>query len=366
MASFNRQQVAALSRYFQIDVVAPVPWQQKLKQRPFPGQGEVGPVKTWHPTFFYTPGTLRRFYGTFYLRSIVSCVKELTRAHSYSAIYGSWLFPDGWACARLAQELGVPLYLKVHGTDVNRLAQGDPVTKKSLWAVSRACKVFCVSQALKAKLLDLGADADRLEVVYNGVDAETFFPQPMATAREKLGVDHADPLLLYVGNLKATKGFGELASAFAKLRATPGGTSAHLAIVGEGEFGAELRRRLAYLGELDNVTFLGSLPLAQVALWMNAGDLLCLPSYNEGVPNVVLEAFACGCPVVATEVGGIPELLAPGRDLTLVPPRNVAALADAILGVLSRRQEMLPADGRQVGSWDDNAAAISSMMKNFL
>lgn len=366
MASFNRQQIEALSRYVDIDVVAPVPWQEKLQKRPFPAMGRVGSVESWHPTYFYTPGSFRSFYGNFYLRSIAGCVKELVRRHRYAGIYGSWLFPDGWASARLAEELNLPLFLKVHGTDVNRLGNGNQVSRRSLWAVSKACKVFCVSRALRDKLLELGAEADRLEVVYNGVDFGTFFHVAMARARERLGIDHAGPLLLYVGNLKAAKGLGELANAFAQLRKSPEGGGARLAIVGGGDFGTELRQRLGQLGVMEHVSFIGSLPLDQVALWMNAADLLCLPSYNEGVPNVVLESLSCGCPVVATAVGGTPELLGPGRHLTLVPPRNVEALVGAILAALTHRQQPKSTVDQPVASWDDNAKAIYSMMKDWL
>lgn len=364
MASFNRQQVQALSNYFKIDVVAPVTWQTKLQKRPFPFYGKAGSLDSYHPTYFYTPGILRSVYGYFFAQSIRSCVKRLLQKKSYQAVYGSWLYPDGWACAKLAKRLEVPLFLKVHGTDVNQLEPGTAVTKRSLWAISQAKAVFCVSHALKDRLVALGASADNLHIVYNGVDTTIFHPVPQSEARKSLGVAPELPLILYVGNLKETKGLSDLAAAFKQVQSKRELSGSHLVVIGKGPYGAGLRSELERLGVCSNVNFLGSQPLEKIALWMNAADLLCLPSYMEGVPNVLLEAFACGTSVVATSVGGIPELQRNDRVLKLVPARDVNALVDAMFFSLSCRTEGLV--DPSVTSWDDNAEKLFSYMAEYL
>lgn len=360
MASFNRQQVQALSNYFDIDVIAPVSWQVKLKNRPFPFHGKLESVNSCHPTYFYTPGSLRSLYGYFFSKSIQSCVNRLIGEKSYHAIYGSWLYPDGWACAKLAKRLGVPLFLKVHGTDVNQLEPGATVTERSLWAVEQAQAVFCVSQALKERLIELGASAEKLHVVYNGVNTSIFYPVPQADVRKQLGVGLDEKLILYVGNLKETKGLGELGAAFQQVRSRAELAGSRLIVVGQGAYAAKFQSELERLGVLPKVSFLGSLPLDQVAAWMNATDLLCLPSYMEGVPNVILEAMSCETPVVATSVGGIPELAIDGSDLTLVNPFSVSSLIE---GLVDRAK----GGGRMkapqfIGSWQENANSIVQIM----
>lgn len=364
IASFNLQQILALSSNFNIDVVAPVAWQSKLRKRPFPSYSTFGSVKTFHPTYFYTPGILRNLYGHFFEKSIRSCVACLLQKKNYQAVYSSWLYPDGWASAKLANRLGLPLFLKVHGTDVNQLKPGTAVTKRSLWAASQAKVVFCVSQALKDRLVALGAAADNLHVVYNGVDTAIFHPVPQSEVRMTLGVPPEVQLILYVGNLKKNKGLRELAAAFKKIQDSGEHSGSHLVVIGKGPFGFGLRSDLEKYGVIGKVSFLGSLPLEKIAKWMNAADLLCLPSYMEGVPNVLLEAFACGTSVVATSVGGIPELSRNGRRLTLVPAGDANALANAIISSLSCRTDGFVESA--VSSWNDNAEKLISHMAEYL
>jgi len=363
MASFNRQQIVALSHYFDIDVVAPVPWQTKVKKKKIPSKSEVNSIVSYHPTYFYTPGTLRELYGYFFYWSIHSCVKKLFKKKDYHAIYGSWLYPDGWACAKLAKELGVPLFLKVHGTDVNQLQPGSAVTHKSLEAVAQSKAVFCVSQALKKRLIELGADADKLHVVYNGIDKSIFYPTSQIESRKTLGCSLREYILLYVGNLKQTKGLGELAVAFKQVLECHQFNDARLMIVGHGAYESTLKSKLNNMGIMDRVEFLGSLPLEMIAKLMNAVDLLCLPSYMEGVPNVVLEAIACGTPVVATSVGGIPELQQYNVQMSLVPPQEIDALTGAIISRLSCTNEIFNLSARNVDSWQDNATKVARFIE---
>lgn len=364
MASFNRQQIQALSHYFNIDVVAPVSWQAKIKQRPFPSLYHLGTIECHHPTYFYTPGVARNLYGQFFLRSISSCVDHLLKKKQYAAIYGSWLYPDGWACAKLANHFNLPLFLKVHGTDVNQLTPGSSMTKKSIWAVAQAKKVFCVSQALSNRLVELGADNHKLQVLYNGVDTNIFHSIKQSEARTALAIDHDEPIILYVGNLKTTKGLHELAEAFSLIQRNKKNPSCRLVIVGQGPYESRLRAEVKHLNISSKTCFLGSLSLEKIALWMNTANLLCLPSYMEGIPNVLLEAFACKLPVVATSVGGIPELKHTGNTLKLVPPRDVAALANAIVSSLDCQPDYIKKP--RIVSWQDNASMLFSCMGKYI
>src|SRR6185312_3190815 len=131
--------------------------------------------------------------------------------------------------------------------------------------------------------------------LYNGVDTSIFHPETRAGSRAKLGLSTYAPLLLFVGNLKASKGCLDLLEAFpALLAAQP---LARLIYVGTGAARAALLERAKALGCLDHVEMAGAVAHDELGDWFRAADLLCLPSHNEGVPNVVLEAMASGTPV---------------------------------------------------------------------
>jgi glycosyltransferase involved in cell wall biosynthesis len=358
MASYNRQQIQALTEYAQIDVIAPMPWPIRLKNGAQQACYINNDVVVYHPIYYYTPRIFREQYGQFFYLSIKATVKNLFKKHKYDIIFSSWLYPDAWASGRLAQKYGVPLFVKVHGSDVNLLQPGSVITNKSLSVVEQAKKVFCVSRALKARLVSLGASEDKLHVLYNGVDKSIFYPMEKARIRRKINVLEDEYLVLFVGNLKKEKGLGELLAAFKQVKAEI--PHSRLVIIGTGTFKNKLEQRISALELGDSVHFLGSQSLTVIAQWMNAASVLCLPSYMEGVPNVVLEAFACGTRVVATEVGGVPEVDSKRSLLQLVPPRDWQELARTLseIGVSSAPV----VEPYKVSSWKENVKELFAML----
>jgi glycosyltransferase involved in cell wall biosynthesis len=354
-AAFNYQQLESLRDYFEIDIIAPIPWTDLVTKCCKRSLGGTAANNIYHPVYWYPPGGLRTTYGICYYHSIHGLVRQLLLRNRYDLIYSSWLYPDGWAAVRLAMESELPVFVKVHGTDVNRLVAGSALTKKSLSVAHSACKVICVSQALRDRLLGLGCEPDKLVVVYNGVNRDIFRPRPRNAACRELGVDPALKLILFVGNLIKEKGLWELISAFRLLDAA----DTHLAIIGVGPYENVLRRLIAQLPHPEKVHLLGSQPLEQVALWMNAASVLCLPSYMEGVPNVVLEALASDTPVVSTSVGGLPELVNKSSSLFLIEPRTVNPLVEALRQNLIRG--IRPVDSSFINSWQDVATQLTEI-----
>ena len=126
-------------------------------------------------------------------------------------------------------------------------------------------------------------------------------------------------------------------------------------MVGQGPFRETLARRVAVAGYRRPRDSAGTLRRAGIAQWMRAADVFCLPSYSEGCPNVVVEALACGRPMVATNVGGIPELVKEACGL-LIPPRDAAALRRALDTALSKQWDSAEIARTSTRSWDTVAA----------
>jgi len=221
----------------------------------------------------------------------------------------------------------------VHGSDVKLLNQYPARLRRTADALKAADGVIAVSRDLVNQVSALGVDSQKVRLIYNGVDASVFRPGLKNEARERLGESGDSPLLLFVGNLFPVKGLDVLLNAFADLITdTP---SARLVIVGQGHLREALERQAAGLGIGSQLNFLGPLPQERLADWYRAADLFVLPSRSEGVPNVLLEASACSCPWVASNVGGIPEIAQFGQCL-LVPPENPMEVARGIRDVLGR------------------------------
>jgi len=195
-----------------------------------------------------------------------------------------------------------------------------------------------VCSALVDVLRDWGVDESRLRVLRNGVDLQRFQPEPQAQARQALGLglelgETAGPLLISVGHLVERKGNHLIVQAMPAIRRSH--PQARLLIVGEGEERPALERLVAQLGLGDAVTLTGAVPNEQLARWYSAADALVLASSREGWANVLLEAMACGTPVVATRIWGTPEVVTGPAAGVLVDDRSAPALAEGVQRLLA-------------------------------
>ena len=258
------------------------------------------------------------------------------------------VYPDGYAAVRIGRALKVPVVLKAIGSDLNRIA--DPLCGAfTRSALRHADLVATVSHDLRNTACSLGADPTRSEAILNGCDTTVFYPQDRAAARQFLGLDPTAETIVYVGRLDVRKGLIELIAATAQLCLKR--PTLRCYFVGEGPDRPALLEAIASHNAAW-ITLIPPCPTAQVARWMAAADLVTLPSYREGCPNVVIEALAAGRPLVATNVGGIPELMddACGR---LIPPKDVPALALALEEVLDHTWSAAAISSKHNRSWSD-------------
>jgi glycosyltransferase involved in cell wall biosynthesis len=250
----------------------------------------------------------------------------------------------------------VPSVVKVHGSDLNLVAKVRSVRAQLAHLMPRATRLVAVSRPLKNELVTLGADAEKVAIVGNGVDHAVFHPRGRELSRRALGLSPEGKLIVYVGRIVREKGLFELIEAMARV---PDGVS--LALVGDGAARAECERAAESIGV--RVRFAGARPLEEIPLWLGAADVFALPSWNEGTPNVLLEAFACGRRVVVTDVGGIPDLMTDAALGEMVPVKDANALAAALT-----RQAFADDAPQRVaaltarGGWDESARKLHQVL----
>lgn len=210
--------------------------------------------------------------------------------------------------------------------------------------LERSDKIIAVSANTKEELLEsYNVNASKVQVIYNGVDAGKFKPaNEKDRVKREMGFN-SDKVVLYVGRLYSRKGLSTLLRAapiilqkFRKVKFVISGKSFH----GEEE---KLKTLASRLGVEKNVLFYGYIPDEKLPKLYQAADIFVLPSIYEGMPFTLLEASASGLPVVATRVGGIPEVVSDGENGFLVSPLDIKGLAERILYLLenpSRAHEM--------------------------
>jgi glycosyltransferase involved in cell wall biosynthesis len=266
-------------------------------------------------------------------------------------ILSYYVYPEGYAAISVGKRLGVPVILGAIGSDINRIPDriSALLTRKAL---REASFVLAVSEHLRDQAIRLGASPERTRAVLNGCDTSVFRLADRAAARAALGLDAESEVLVFVGWIAPTKGLRELMDAVMRLRVSH--PRLQLFCIGEGAFQAELEAGAIDADLADRIRFLGWRTSLEVASWLAAADVFCLPSYAEGCPNSVIEALACGRPVVATNVGGIPELVNSESGI-LVAPRDSEALAEALNEALSRRWDEPGISQRFQRGWDQVA-----------
>jgi glycosyltransferase involved in cell wall biosynthesis len=268
-----------------------------------------------------------------------------------------WLYPEGYATVAVARRLGIPAVVGSIGSDLNRIA--DPASRwLTRLAMKRAAFVVTKSEHLRQQAIRMGINARKVRTVRNGCDPSVFHLADRSAARAKLAVDDEAELVLFVGRLDPAKGIVELLEAFASLASRR--PKLRLVYVGDGPGGEQLRRKAKDLALEDRIILIGACPSHKVAQWLAAASVLALPSYNEGYPNVVIEALSCGRPVIATNVGGILELVNEKSGI-LVAPRDSRALADAIETAMERNWDERSISEQFHRGWDEAADEMLSI-----
>jgi teichuronic acid biosynthesis glycosyltransferase TuaC len=333
---FVRERMNGLPADFEVRVVAPTPWFPLVSGlrpgfRPEVPREEVQDgVPVFHPRFLSVPGILKCLDGLLLFLCTLPLLIRLRREFRFDVIDAHFVYPEGLAAALAGLVLRVPVTVTLRGM-LPLLAPFRLRRPQLRFALRRAARVIAVSESLKRDAVALGVPPERVRVIGNGIDPGLFRPQDRTEARRSLGLPKYGPLLVSVGTMAPRKGFHLVMEAMAKLgKSWP---TLRFAIIGgdgaEGAMTAELRQLAERLKIAGRVIFAGPRERGELASWYAAADLFVLATAHEGCPNVVLEALACGTPVVATPVGSIPELLDP-RTTGLLVERSVESIAAGI------------------------------------
>ena len=333
---FNRNWFSALSKYCEVRVVSPIPWWSRWKT---PGalltapSAEFDGISCCYPAYWSVP-RLAAMHSEGMYRSLKPLLRRMRREYPFDMIISAWAYPDGVAGAQFACDFHCPHVLKVLGSDINEIALHPALRRKIVSACETSSKIIAVSSALGDKIEQMGVPKEKIVRQHNAVDGERFRIQNREDLRKRLQLPLDRRIVFYAGNFKPEKGTDILAEAWGEFQKTDNGRTL-LVLVGGGSLEPKLHARAKELGMEDSILFAGRRPHAEIPDWMGACDVFCLPSLREGCPNVILEALACGRPVVASRVGGVPELLNDENGI-MVEPNNPSALSEALENALHK------------------------------
>ena len=348
-ATFNRQQFAQLDDEFDKSIIVPVAFPEWFSHRKEIKQTE----NLRYVPYFYLPKVGRRFYSVFMFLSILMHSGWWLFTKNPKVILASWAFPEAVAASWLSKLFRCRFFFKVHGSDINLHGKIPSRAKQIVQASKNAQGILSVSQALADEMISMGIERKKISVIYNGVD------------HQKFGVETKAPLngdyLLYVGNLKHDKGVVELIKGFAKI--CNNYPTLNLVYAGSGIEKERLGQLSKALNIADKVQLLGSVEHHKLPALITHAKALVLPSYNEGVPNVVLEAMACGTPVLATNVGGIPEVVDEKICGRLIKPRCEIAVENGLNGILNQpwNKEQIKAHSKKF-TWENNKRQLIELL----
>ncbi len=320
----------------EIRVVAPVPWFPSAhaafgRYAAFaraPQSAVRRGIAVTHPRYPVVPKVGMTMAPWLMAAALYPHIARLRRTFDFDAIDSYYLYPDGVAAGLLARAFDRPYLMSALGTDVSLIPQHHATRAMILSAVGRAAAVTTVCGALRDELLLLGAAADRVCVVEHGVDLTLFRPPADRDAlRRSLGIDGS--AILSAGHLIDRKGHDLAIRAVADL---PGVV---LMIAGDGPRDGALRALAATLGVAERVRFLGHVDQPRLPDLYGAADIVVNAADREGIANVLLEALACGTPLVATPVWGSPEVVKVPQAGVLSADRSAAAIRDAIAHLLA-------------------------------
>lgn len=332
--TFNKQIFTSLSQHCEARVISPRAF---WSYRSTPGllfstkKEIISGITAYFPAYWTIPRVLPEVHGNAMYYSLHHYIRRLRKEFAFDVILAAWAYPDAFSAVKLGFDFDCPVVTNLMGSDINELGTYPGIRPQIQWTLANSFRTIAVSHALKNQVIQMGIAPEKILVRHNGVNGELFQIRNKIESRSKLNLAQDRRYILYIGNILPVKGTDILIESMRVF--TEKDKNTDLLVVGSGPLKETLIRRVHQLGLSDRVLFFDRQLHSEIPYWMSAADVFCLPSRNEGCPNVILEALASGCPVVASRVGGIPELVNNSNGI-LFPSEDPSSLANALHNAL--------------------------------
>jgi len=370
---FVKQLVDELRKNMDITIVSPLPY--------FPIFKPLGVFKKWrkysliqykemeldgeyvyYPKYFVFPRLTTWIQSILMYLSIYKLLSRLHKANKFDVINAQWLYPDGVAGLWVAKKLGIPIVLTGHGSDVHRDLKVPIIRWQILHSLKKADFIVLVSDSLAEIVVGCGVSPQKIKVIPNGVHWELHNDIDRDEARRQLGLNDGNKHLLFVGRLVEVKGLKYLIQASKYID----NDDIVFHIIGDGPLLEGLKTLTRIIGVENKFRFEGQKRHNEVMRWMKAADIFCLPSLQEGCPNVILEAISAGTPIVASSVGAIPLLIKDGIGFT-IPPSDVESLAEKLNIALEKYWDRnMISSHAEIYGWDKIAMKYIELYNNII
>ena len=324
-------------------------------------------LEVYHPRFFYIPGVFKSLDGFFLFFSSLLTIFRIRHSFQFDIIDAHFAYPDGFAAVLLGKVFQIPVTVTLRGTII-------PFSKYFLrrqlirWTLLQVKKVFSVAEFLKNAAVRLGIPEKKIIVVRNGVDNTKFQLLDREASRERLRIPDDYKIIISIGGLTERKGFHRVIEVLPEIIKELKDKNIIYIIVGaacaEGDYSSVLRKQIITQNLNNSVWMVGQKVHDELSLWLNSADVFCLATRNEGCPNVIIEAIACGLPVVATDVGGNREIVTSEELGFLVKFGDSKGLGNAVLKALKKawNKERIR-DYSRIHSWEHVALTIYNVLR---
>lgn len=341
---FIGNMVKILRKKCEIKVISPLPWFPRNKFfirfkkyyhfSQVPEESNITGVTVYYPKYLAIP-KMGFLNPVFIFIAIFLKTLKIVKQDKIDLINAHWIYPDGIAVSWIARLLKKPFILSSRGCDINLYSMFKLRKPQIKNALEKASKVTAISEKQKSIIEGLGIHKNKIIVIKNGVDFKSFDIKDKKKCRDILGINYKNKIILFVGQIIEVKGIGFFIEAIKKLKDNKL-NGFRVEIIGDGNLREGQENIVRDSGLQEFIHFLGEKSREEIPLWYGACDLLCLPSIREGCPNVILEALASGRPVVASNVGGIPELVNENNGI-LFEKEDIERLANALKTALSKK-----------------------------
>jgi teichuronic acid biosynthesis glycosyltransferase TuaC len=332
---FVHEQVKALSSYgCNIKVINPIPKPFLNKYNDYvhiPHKEIYEGIEVFYPRFRFIPTKFGYALSVkLFNHSVNKKINQIIESFTPDIIHAHWATSSGYSAIRIGKKLKKPVICTLRGSDIYTYPyKGLGSMQMTIDVLKFSNGIIAVSDAIRKQVGELYKSNNSISVVYNGVDTKGFKPlrqEQIVNNVRRIKQDN-DIIILFVGTIKKEKGIFELLEAFNIV--SKKASNLKLLIIGDGS-DRQKGEDYCATNELDTkVFFLGKKNHSELVYWYNFSDFVVLPSYSEGLPNVLVEAVSCGKPVIASNVGGIPEIVMNETGL-LVEARKVGSLVSAI------------------------------------